>query len=136
FTLHKSTSKWKEMTVRLNYELEEVENNMSMKPNPQCDDRNCRKQQEEYEKKAATLPTQEAAPGEEKDIVHEDNEWGIELVSEVSELKNSSGPIPALPEGITVAYTIPKKQEDSVSEVAVEDSGESLEDLMAKMKNM
>nr|7NVK_AAA Chain AAA, Ubiquitin-like modifier-activating enzyme 5,Ubiquitin-fold modifier-conjugating enzyme 1 [Homo sapiens] len=58
--------------------------------------------------------------------------------SEVSEeeLKNFSGPVPDLPEGITVAYTIPKKQEDSVTELTVEDSGESLEDLMAKMKNM
>lgn len=39
------------------------------------------------------------------------NSTGIELVSEVSEeeLKNSSGPVPDLPEGITVAYTIPKK---------------------------
>ncbi|XP_006736956.1 ubiquitin-like modifier-activating enzyme 5 isoform X2 [Leptonychotes weddellii] len=110
---------------------------MSMKPNPQCDDRNCRKQQEEYKKKVAALPKQEAAQ-EEEEIIHEDNEWGIELVSEVSEeeLKNSSGPVPDLPEGITVAYTIPKKQEDSVAEVTVEDSGESLEDLMAKMKNM
>ncbi|XP_047592950.1 ubiquitin-like modifier-activating enzyme 5 isoform X1 [Lutra lutra] len=110
---------------------------MSMKPNPQCDDRNCRKQQEEYKKKVAALPKQEAAP-EEEEIIHEDNEWGIELVSEVSEeeLKNSSGPVPDLPEGITVAYTIPKKQEDSVAEVTVEDSGESLEDLMAKMKNI
>ncbi|XP_028725737.1 ubiquitin-like modifier-activating enzyme 5 isoform X1 [Peromyscus leucopus] len=111
---------------------------MSMKPNPQCDDRNCRKQQEEYKKKATTLPPPEAAPTEDEEIVHEDNEWGIELVSEVSEeeLKDSSGPIPVLPEGITVAYTVPKKQEDSASEVTVEDSGESLEDLMAKMKNM
>ncbi|XP_037380243.1 ubiquitin-like modifier-activating enzyme 5 [Talpa occidentalis] len=110
---------------------------MSMKPNPQCDDRNCRKQQEEYKKKVAALPKQEVVQ-EEEEIVHEDNEWGIELVSEVSEeeLKNSSGPVPDLPEGITVAYTIPKKQEDSVHEVSVEDSGESLEDLMAKMKNM
>ncbi|XP_032264587.1 ubiquitin-like modifier-activating enzyme 5 isoform X3 [Phoca vitulina] len=110
---------------------------MSMKPNPQCDDRNCRKQQEEYKKKVAALPKQEAAQ-EEEEIIHEDNAWGIELVSEVSEeeLKNSSGPVPDLPEGITVAYTIPKKQEDSVAEVTVEDSGESLEDLMAKMKNM
>ncbi|KAF3827141.1 hypothetical protein GH733_002627, partial [Mirounga leonina] len=109
---------------------------MSMKPNPQCDDRNCRKQQEEYKKKVAALPKQEAAQ-EEEEIIHEDNEWGIELVSEVSEeeLKNSSGPVPDLPEGITVAYTIPKKQEDSVAEVTVEDSGESLEDLMTKMKN-
>ncbi|XP_002763766.1 ubiquitin-like modifier-activating enzyme 5 isoform X1 [Callithrix jacchus] len=110
---------------------------MSMKPNPQCDDRNCRKQQEEYKKKVASLPKQEVIQ-EEEEIIHEDNEWGIELVSEVSEeeLKNSSGPVPDLPEGITVAYTIPKKQEDSVTEVTVEDSGESLEDLMAKMKNM
>ncbi|XP_045394778.1 ubiquitin-like modifier-activating enzyme 5 isoform X1 [Lemur catta] len=110
---------------------------MSMKPNPQCDDRNCRKQQEEYKEKVAALPKQEVVQEEEK-IIHEDNEWGIELVSEVSEeeLKNSSGPVPNLPEGITVAYTIPKKQEDSVPEVTVEDSGESLEDLMAKMKNM
>ncbi|XP_025871231.1 ubiquitin-like modifier-activating enzyme 5 isoform X1 [Vulpes vulpes] len=110
---------------------------MSMKPNPQCDDRNCRKHQEEYKKKVAALPKQEAIQ-EEEEIIHEDNEWGIELVSEVSEeeLKNSSGPIPDLPEGITVAYTVPKKQEDSVAEVTVEDSGESLEDLMAKMKNM
>lgn len=110
---------------------------MSMKPNPQCDDRNCRKKQEEYKKKVAALPKQEVVQ-EEEEIIHEDNEWGIELVSEVSEeeLKNSSGPVPDLPEGITVAYTIPTKQEDSVPEVTVEDSGESLEDLMAKMKNM
>ncbi|XP_004036370.1 ubiquitin-like modifier-activating enzyme 5 isoform X1 [Gorilla gorilla gorilla] len=110
---------------------------MSMKPNPQCDDRNCRKQQEEYKKKVAALPKQEVIQ-EEEEIIHEENEWGIELVSEVSEeeLKNSSGPVPDLPEGITVAYTIPKKQEDSVTELTVEDSGESLEDLMAKMKNM
>ncbi|XP_070289515.1 ubiquitin-like modifier-activating enzyme 5 isoform X1 [Myotis yumanensis] len=110
---------------------------MSMKPNPQCDDRNCRKQQEEYKKKVAALPKKEVVQ-EEEEIIHEDNEWGIELVSEVSEeeLKNSSGPVPDLPEGITVAYTVPQKQEDSVPDVTVEDSGESLEDLMAKMKNM
>ncbi|XP_032478737.1 LOW QUALITY PROTEIN: ubiquitin-like modifier-activating enzyme 5 [Phocoena sinus] len=110
---------------------------VSMKPNPQCDDRNCRKQQEEYKKKVAALPTQEVVQ-EEEEIIHDDNEWGTELVPEVSEeeLKNSSGPIPDLPEGITVAYTVPPKQEDSVPEVTVEDSGESLEDLMAKVKSM
>ncbi|XP_058145711.2 ubiquitin-like modifier-activating enzyme 5 [Dasypus novemcinctus] len=110
---------------------------MSMKPNPQCEDKNCRKQQNEYKKKVAALPKQEVVQ-EEKEIIHEDNEWGIELVSEVSEeeLKNSLGPIPDLPEGITVAYTIPKTQEDSVPGITVEDSSESLEDLMAKMKNI
>lgn len=36
---------------------------------------------------------------------------GIELVSEVTEqeLQAASGPVPDLPEGITVAYTIPEK---------------------------
>lgn len=35
---------------------------------------------------------------------------GIELISEVSEEElNSSGQVPELPEGITVAYTIPNK---------------------------
>ncbi|XP_004588376.2 ubiquitin-like modifier-activating enzyme 5 [Ochotona princeps] len=110
---------------------------MSMKPNPQCDDRHCRKQQEEYKRKEAALPRQEVAQ-EEEEIIHEDNEWGIELVAEVSEeeLRASSGPVPDLPEGITVAYTVPEKQEDSAPAVTVEDSGESLEELMAKMKNI
>ena len=37
---------------------------------------------------------------------------GIEVVSEVSEeeLKESSGPVPDLPEGITVAYTLPAQK--------------------------
>uniref|UniRef100_A0A8C3W7D2 Ubiquitin-like modifier-activating enzyme 5 n=1 Tax=Catagonus wagneri TaxID=51154 RepID=A0A8C3W7D2_9CETA len=47
---------------------------MSMKPNPQCDDKNCRKQQEEYKKRVAALPKQEVVQEEEK-IIHEDNEW-------------------------------------------------------------
>ena len=39
------------------------------------------------------------------------NFTGIELVSEISEeeLKKSSCPIPDLPEGIIVAYTVPQK---------------------------
>uniref|UniRef100_A0A8D2D176 Ubiquitin-like modifier-activating enzyme 5 n=1 Tax=Sciurus vulgaris TaxID=55149 RepID=A0A8D2D176_SCIVU len=51
---------------------------MSMKPNPQCDDRNCRKQQEEYKKKVALLPKPEAVQ-EEEEIIHEDNEWARRL---------------------------------------------------------
>ncbi|XP_068944479.1 ubiquitin-like modifier-activating enzyme 5 [Petaurus breviceps papuanus] len=112
---------------------------MSMKPNPQCDDRNCRKQQEEYKKKVAALPKQEVVEQQEEEILHEDNDWGIELVSEISEeeLQDASGPVPDLPEGITVAYTVPKKAEDPLpGGESVEDSGESLEELMAKMKNM
>uniref|UniRef100_A0A9R1SEJ5 Ubiquitin-like modifier-activating enzyme 5 n=2 Tax=Cyprinus carpio TaxID=7962 RepID=A0A9R1SEJ5_CYPCA len=83
---------------------------MAMKANPQCDDRHCRRQQDEYKKKEVERPKQEVVQ-EEEEVVHEDNEWGIELVSEVSEaeLQDASGPVPDLPEGITVAYTIPEK---------------------------
>ncbi|XP_061230899.1 ubiquitin-like modifier-activating enzyme 5 isoform X1 [Neopsephotus bourkii] len=110
---------------------------MSMKPNPQCSDQNCRKQQENYKKKAAAQPKQEVIEQQEE-IVHEDNDWGIELVSETSEdeLKAASGPVPELPEGITVAYTIPNKEENLITEETVAESEESLEELMAKMRNM
>ncbi|XP_053875651.1 ubiquitin-like modifier-activating enzyme 5 isoform X1 [Malaclemys terrapin pileata] len=111
---------------------------MTMKPNPHCSDKNCRKQQEEYKEKKAAQPKQVVVEHEEE-IVHEDNDWGIELVSEVSEeeLKAASGPLPDLPKGITVAYTIPNKEENVVAgETTVAESEESLEELMAKMKNM
>nr|XP_060637792.1 ubiquitin-like modifier-activating enzyme 5 isoform X1 [Anolis sagrei ordinatus] len=110
---------------------------MTMKPNPQCDDKNCRNQQEEYKKRAVSNPKQEICE-EADEIVHEENDWGIELVSEVSEeeLKAASGPVPDLPEGITLAYTIPDKEENSIDGETVAESEESLEELMAKMKTI
>ncbi|ETE58923.1 Ubiquitin-like modifier-activating enzyme 5 [Ophiophagus hannah] len=83
---------------------------MTMKPNPQCSDRNCRMQQERYKKKEAVNPKEELIDQEEE-IIHEDNDWGIELVSEISEeeLKDDSSSVPDLPEGIMLAYTIPNK---------------------------
>uniref|UniRef100_A0A8C1FEH1 Ubiquitin-like modifier-activating enzyme 5 n=1 Tax=Cyprinus carpio carpio TaxID=630221 RepID=A0A8C1FEH1_CYPCA len=108
---------------------------MAMKANPQCDDRHCRRQQDEYKKKEVERPKQEVVQ-EEEEVVHEDNEWGIELVSEVSEaeLQDASGPVPDLPEGITVAYTIPEK--DGASGETVEETDQSLEELMAQMRKM
>uniref|UniRef100_A0A6B2F9U2 Ubiquitin-like modifier-activating enzyme 5 n=1 Tax=Bothriechis nubestris TaxID=1766655 RepID=A0A6B2F9U2_9SAUR len=110
---------------------------MTMKPNPQCSDRNCRMQQEQYKKKEAVNPKEELIDQEEE-IVHEDNDWGIELVSEISEeeLKDDSSSVPDLPEGIMLAYTIPKKEENVPAEEMVEESEESLEELIAKMKNI
>ncbi|CAH2283050.1 ubiquitin-like modifier-activating enzyme 5 [Pelobates cultripes] len=110
---------------------------MTMKPNPQCDDKYCKIQQSEFKLKEAAKPKQEAAVvEEEEEIVHEDNDWGIELVSEVSaeELKAASGPVPDLPEGITVAYTIPITE--PTAGATVEESEQSLDELMAQMRNM
>ncbi|XP_068437548.1 ubiquitin-like modifier-activating enzyme 5 [Clinocottus analis] len=109
---------------------------MAMKANTQCSDRYCRRQQEEYKRKEAERPKVEAVPEEEEEIVHEDNNWGIELVSEVTdaELQAASGALPDLPEGITVAYTIPV--EDTESGETVGETEQSLEDLMAQMRKL
>lgn len=108
---------------------------MAMKPNTQCNDRHCRRQQEEYKKKEAERPKVEVVQ-EEEEVVHEDNEWGIELVSEVTdaELQAASGPVPDLPEGITVAFTIPS--EEAADGDTVEETEQSLEELMAQMKKL
>ncbi|KAG8139314.1 putative Ubiquitin-like modifier-activating enzyme 5-like protein [Naja naja] len=110
---------------------------MTMKPNPQCSDRNCRMQQEQYKKKEAVNPKEELIDQEEE-IIHEDNDWGIELVSEISEeeLKDDSSSVPDLPEGIMLAYTIPNKKDCVPAGEMVEESEESLEELIAKMKNI
>lgn len=107
---------------------------MALKANPQCNDRHCRRQQEEYKRKEVEQP--KVIVQEEEEVIHEDNEWGIELVSEVTEeeLKAASGAVPDLPEGITVAYTIPT--EEAADGETVEESEQSLEELMAQMKKL
>ncbi|KAM9712833.1 ubiquitin-like modifier-activating enzyme 5 [Menidia menidia] len=108
---------------------------MTMKANPQCNDRHCRTQQGEYKKKEAERPKVEIVQ-EEEEVVHEDNDWEIELVAEETdaELEAASGTVPDLPEGITVAYTIPAQ--DNTSGETVEETEQSLEDLMAQMKKL
>ncbi|XP_074549374.1 ubiquitin-like modifier-activating enzyme 5 [Halichoeres trimaculatus] len=109
---------------------------MAMKANPQCNDSYCRRQQEEYKKKEAERPKVEVEQEEEEEVIHEDNEWGIEVVSEVTdaELQAASGTMPDLPEGITVAYTIPA--ENAVSGDTVGETEQSLEELMAQMRKL
>uniref|UniRef100_A0A8C8C122 Ubiquitin-like modifier-activating enzyme 5 n=1 Tax=Oncorhynchus tshawytscha TaxID=74940 RepID=A0A8C8C122_ONCTS len=109
---------------------------MAMKANPTCDDRYCRKQQDDY-KKEAERPKKVVEEVVEEEVVHEENDWGIELVSEQTEeeLHAASGPVPDLPEGITVAYTIPEKTGASGGET-VEETEQSLEELMAQMRKM
>ncbi|XP_013399773.1 ubiquitin-like modifier-activating enzyme 5 [Lingula anatina] len=110
---------------------------MSMMPNPNCDDNHCRKQQVEYQKREAAKPKPEVKEQEEEKIVHQENDWGIELVSETTEeeLNAAEGEKPSLVSGVTVAYTKPVKEtkDDSAS---VETSEQSLEDLMAQMKSL
>lgn len=111
---------------------------MSMKPNPGCDDSFCRKRQEEYQKQQALKPTPEVEETKEEVILHEANDWGIELVAETSADDLISKPAPELASGISYAYD--KPAEDQQAPVPTEAAGgvqeESLEDLMAKMKSL
>lgn len=101
---------------------------MELKPNPQCEDSNCRKRQEEFAKRPKLEKKVEV---KEEGPLHEDNEWGISLVDEStpeSDVKVSVG------EGVTLAYTYSEKVDESEGDVP--ESSESLEELMAKMKAM
>ncbi|CAL8312609.1 unnamed protein product [Merluccius merluccius] len=137
---------------------------MSMRPNPHCDHAHCRRQQEEYQRREAERPKEEKVVEVEEEVVHEENNWGIEVVSEVTEeeLNASSGLVPDLPEGITVAYTLPPQKvrwcstsslhnpagltlwfnppvlvpQDSDEGAMVQETEESLEELMARMKQI
>ncbi|XP_026863032.2 ubiquitin-like modifier-activating enzyme 5 [Electrophorus electricus] len=117
--------------------MEDFFPSMTMKANAQCSDMHCRRQQEEHKKKATEHPKQEVVK-EEEEVVHEDNEWGIEVVDEVTEdeLQAASGPKPDLPEGIIPIYTIPPEKVRESPEDMVEETEQSLEELMAQMKKM
>ncbi|XP_078700942.1 ubiquitin-like modifier-activating enzyme 5 [Branchiostoma floridae x Branchiostoma belcheri] len=113
---------------------------MSMKPNPNCDDSYCTKLQTEYQEKLAAQPKEAVKEEKVEEVVHDANDWGIELVAETTEeeLKAASqGHVPELVEGVHVAYVRPMTQEDEegASGLTVDDQ-ESLEDLMAKMKSI
>ncbi|VDP31048.1 unnamed protein product [Heligmosomoides polygyrus] len=76
-----------------------------IRPNDQCDDRFCRQRQEEYQK--ASEVTVEMPSVAEEQVVHEENNWGIELVDEskADEKRTTVG------DGLEYAYELPKESE-------------------------
>lgn len=126
------------VTYYLGYNaLQDFFPSMAMKPNPQCDDRNCQKQQAEYQKREALKPKVAVKEKKEEEVVHEDNEWQIELVSETTEEESTSaeGTVPELTEGVKVAYTKPAPAQTDES-ATVDTSGQSLEELMKQMQGL
>ena len=59
---------------------------MSLKPNKDCDDYHCRKQQKKFaEEEVERLKNQPEiveTPDTTNEIVHEENDWGISLVAD------------------------------------------------------
>ncbi|XP_011496888.1 PREDICTED: ubiquitin-like modifier-activating enzyme 5 [Ceratosolen solmsi marchali] len=103
---------------------------MNLKPNTNCNDRFCRKRQEEFASKPKLEYCEECI--EEKPL-HEDNEWGICLIDEsVPEDTNTKKYVA---EGLVQAYDLPNKNIDFESH-AIDTCDQSLEELMSKMKSL
>lgn len=103
---------------------------MSLKPNTQCDDRHCIRQQQEF--KARPKVVEETSVAEEEGPLHEANDWGIELVdSSVQEVQQPSN----LGTGLRLAYEAPEKEAETSDNIP-QQAEVSLDDLMAQMKSI
>lgn len=107
---------------------------MSMKPNPQCTNRHCVLRQQEYH--ARPKPAAESArEAEPQAVVHEDNEWGIEVEDASSASAAAAATGPALPAGLTFAHEAPTG--DAATAPQVEEELElDLEKLRAQMGSL
>jgi len=116
-----------------------------LQPNPQCEDSHCVKNQKVFQDWKATGKTDKVLKGweirvdveknEDKEPVHEDNEWGITLEDETPAAapaavsKPAGGP--ALPEGIQFAYTA--NEGGATDENVKVDKGADIDDLQAQL---
>ncbi|ESO84540.1 hypothetical protein LOTGIDRAFT_236214 [Lottia gigantea] len=111
---------------------------MTLRPNPTCDDRHCVNQQHAFQLREKSKPKVEKVEEKEDDVIHEDNPFEIQLVSETTEeeLKNSEGFVPDLVQGLKVAYTTPAPSQNSDSGAMVDNTEKSLEELMKEMQTL
>lgn len=104
---------------------------MNLKPNPQCEDSNCRLRQKEFQSKPKPEKIS-VAEEENEGPLHEENQWGICLVDESSPEKCETD----ITKGISLAYTVSDQEADNVgTEVSTTDDI-SLEELMSTMKTI
>mmetsp|Transcript_46091 Transcript_46091/g.87940 ORF Transcript_46091/g.87940 Transcript_46091/m.87940 type:complete len:447 (-) Transcript_46091:325-1665(-) len=125
---------------------------MEMKPNVECTNSHCRKQQDAYhtrinspEAKAAALAATQAAAlaaaAEAAIPLHDDNEWCISVCDAEGETQVAGATVEAsrvLPEGLQFSMPTASVIDTATlkdSAVAVDD-GESLDDLMAQMQSL
>ncbi|XP_031564378.1 ubiquitin-like modifier-activating enzyme 5 [Actinia tenebrosa] len=116
---------------------------MSMKPNPGCDDLNCLSRQKEYQEKLAAKPKQEKKDTSiEKEVIHEENEWGISLVNECEGEQLEEDLTPNLVEGVKLAYAKPKatrkisEEISSEGQISADNDEMTVEDLMKKLRDL
>merc|ERR1719400_2377753 len=116
---------------------------MSLKPNKDCDDYHCRKQQkkfaEEEVERSKNQPEIVETPDVTNEIVHEENDWGISLVTDDDDVPDQSSNQEGshLAQGLSLAYERRVTMEADVKEVQENlETEQSLEDLMNQMKQL
>lgn len=111
---------------------------MSLKPNVQCTDRFCLQRQKEYNARPKVEKAIEENATDE--VVHQDNIYGIELVSEdegESSAPSSSKTTVNVGVGLKLAYEAPIIDDEPTNEASSNaNDGVSLEELMAQMKSI
>jgi ubiquitin-like modifier-activating enzyme 5 len=105
---------------------------MSLKPNPQCDDRHCVERQKDFAARPKVEVVEEVV--EDEGPLHETNDWGIELVAEDAPVETPSPSQPV--HGLKLAYEPPtaQTQHSQSADAAADDV--SLENLMDALKSI
>lgn len=110
---------------------------MTLRPNPQCDDSKCQKWQHVYNEKLATqMQNSQDTENSNNDseVIHEDNSWGICLVDESKDINEPE--LPKLTEGLSYAYSVPEVSDEKNDNVETVEENQSLDDLMNQLKVM
>lgn len=108
---------------------------MTLKPNLQCDNQHCLIRQKEFNAR----PKVEAIIIEKVSdaVVHSENIFGIELVSEDEEISSTTNAASInINTGLKLAYEGPVQSVADSSSNTIDDDGISLEELMAQMKSI
>lgn len=115
---------------------------MTLKPNPDCDEYHCKNKQQTFAKAEKERKKNEESKGPviedsaKDEILHEENNWGISLIEEtiIEPATTAMTSTSQLPEGLQHAYDPRPKVPDNIEEV--EENAQSLDELMAQMKNL
>ncbi|KAK0425135.1 hypothetical protein QR680_009052 [Steinernema hermaphroditum] len=129
--------KFGEVSIYLGYSaLVDFFPRQEMKPNPQCEDRFCRQRQKEYQERKAAEPEVEVVQKVEE-VIHEDNEFGIEVIDESEDLP-SRGKQVAASDGLVYAYDGPATAAYGVEEPeeVTTTTKADLAKLMTQMKSL
>jgi ubiquitin-like modifier-activating enzyme 5 len=116
--------------------LEDFFPNEQIRPNPNCDDRFCRQRQNEYQERLANEPAKEKIFEEEAPIVHEENDWGIELCDSLEEIPEENSTVSA-GKGLKYAYDAPSTNIDQTNgdEPAPKTDASVISNLMAQFQS-